>query len=62
MEALMKMSSPVGRAMRHHEIEFVQTREIVPGDIIYLEEGVSVWDVPDAAICPTKSFRSGTFF
>ncbi|KAI9027036.1 Na+/K+ P-type ATPase [Hyaloraphidium curvatum] len=39
MEALKNMSSPTARVMRDHEIESIPTREVVPGDVVYLEEG-----------------------
>jgi Na+-exporting ATPase len=39
MEALKNMSSPISRVLRNHEIELIPTREVVPGDIVYLEEG-----------------------
>lgn len=39
MEALKSMSSPTARVMRHRELIFVPTRQAVPGDLVYLEEG-----------------------
>jgi potassium/sodium efflux P-type ATPase len=39
MEALKKMSSPTARVLRNHEVNVVPCREVVPGDIVYLEEG-----------------------
>jgi len=39
MEALKKMSSPTARVLRNHEINVVPCREVVPGDIVHLEEG-----------------------
>lgn len=40
MEALKNMSSPTARVMREHDVDFVPTKDVVPGDIVYLEEGV----------------------
>ncbi|KAI9028766.1 ATPase, P-type cation-transporter [Hyaloraphidium curvatum] len=39
MEALKSMSSPTARVLRHRDVEHIPTREVVPGDIVYLEEG-----------------------
>jgi len=39
MEALKKMSSPTARVLRNHEINVVACREVVPGDVVHLEEG-----------------------
>ncbi|KAJ3088585.1 hypothetical protein HK102_008420, partial [Quaeritorhiza haematococci] len=39
MEALRKMASPTARAVRNREIKIVQSREVVPGDLIAFEEG-----------------------
>ncbi|KAJ3088584.1 hypothetical protein HK102_008419 [Quaeritorhiza haematococci] len=39
MDALRKMASPTARAIRNREIKIVQSREVVPGDLIALEEG-----------------------
>eukprot|EP01136_Pigoraptor_vietnamica_P045249 Opistho-1_new@22980 len=42
MEALRKLSSPTARIMRDGELAIDLAPEIVPGDIIYLEEGDQV--------------------
>ncbi|KAI9028526.1 Na P-type ATPase [Hyaloraphidium curvatum] len=39
MEALKSMSSPTARVMRHREVDSIPTSHVVPGDIVYLEEG-----------------------
>ncbi|ORX35845.1 calcium ATPase [Piromyces finnis] len=39
MEALKKMSSPTARVLRNHEVNVIPCREVVPGDVVYLEEG-----------------------
>ncbi len=39
LEALQKMSAPAALVLRDHEIISVDAKELVPGDIIYLETG-----------------------
>lgn len=39
LEALQKMSAPTALVLRDHEINTVDAKELVPGDIIYLETG-----------------------
>ncbi|KAJ3077820.1 hypothetical protein HK102_004945, partial [Quaeritorhiza haematococci] len=39
MDALRHMASPTARVIRNREIEIIQSRDVVPGDIITLEEG-----------------------
>ncbi len=42
LEALQKMSAPAALVLREHEIISVDARELVPGDIVYLETGYFV--------------------
>jgi Ca2+-transporting ATPase len=39
LEALQKMSAPSAQVLRDHEIISVDAKDLVPGDIIYLETG-----------------------
>jgi len=39
LEALQKMSAPAAQVLREHEITTIDAKELVPGDIIYLETG-----------------------
>ncbi|KAJ3105203.1 hypothetical protein HDU97_008357 [Phlyctochytrium planicorne] len=39
MDALRKMSSPTARVLRNHDWQIISSSEVVPGDIVALEEG-----------------------
>lgn len=39
MEALKSMSSPTARAIRNREEVQLPTRDLVPGDLVHLQEG-----------------------
>ena len=55
LEALEKMASPTAKVMRNGSIVEVDRREIVPGDIIILEEGDRV--VADSLLLQSSSLR-----
>jgi len=42
MDALRKMASPTARVMRNGEVKTVQSTTVVPGDILYVEDGDQV--------------------
>ncbi len=42
LEALQKMSSPNARVFRNGKLEIIPARELVPGDVVYIEAGDNI--------------------
>ena len=55
MDALMRMSSPEARVVRDGETRLVPAREVVPGDIMLLEQGDIV--TADLRLCEAPALR-----
>lgn len=55
VEALRKLVSPQTRVLRNHQQNLINTAELVPGDIIILEEGDSI--AADAVIFQSNEFE-----
>ncbi len=56
IQALKKMMVPLAKVQRNGELVEIQAKELVPGDIIFLEEGDRV--PADARIIELKDFRT----
>jgi Ca2+-transporting ATPase len=39
MDSLQKMASPTARVLRDTTVKYVSARDVVPGDVILVEEG-----------------------
>lgn len=56
LEALQKMSAPFSKVMRSGEVSSIPSRDIVPGDIVFLEAGDYI--PADGRLCSSFGLRT----